>query len=68
MNIQEWFSPRERASNPLKIRYFPPRIPFPVLGHNYRKINITTFSFLFFEHGYLSYYTLFEVEMFCVQS
>ena len=33
MNIQEWFSPQDRASNPLKIRYFPPRIPFPVLGH-----------------------------------
>ena len=34
MKIQERFSPRERASNPLKMRYFPPRIPFPVLGHS----------------------------------
>ena len=33
MSIHEWVSPQERASNPLKIKYFPPRIPFSVLGH-----------------------------------
>ena len=31
MSIQEWFSRQERASNPLKVRYPPTRIPFPVL-------------------------------------